>query len=487
MGNEPADRSDEGGERQSRRTDGGWHHPDGRRAPGALNALSLDALESEITSLASSLACSQARWLSLLAEFDRREGWASWGMRSCADWGAWRCALSSRSAREQVQVARSLCELPLIRAEFECGALSYSKVRALIRIAEPESESALLELAAEMTASQLEGAVRSLVRVDEVSAGEREARRRVSWFWEDDGCLELRVCLPPEEGALVLTAIDSAREELFLLDDQSGTDELADESEGGTAVPLEPRPIPPPTNADALLFVCEKALKRAGPTSCSDRHQVVVHLDLDQDHAHIESGPALHPTTARRLGCDAAALAQIERGARPLSIGRRTRVVSPQIRRALSGRDPACRFPGCRSRRGLDAHHIRHWQDGGETSLENLVLVCRRHHRELHEGGCSVEQVPGEADFRFTDPYDRLLEASPQLRPAGARPPGQPRGVPPTSAAILTGSGEPVARSLAIDALIAIREHARAARRAWRSEGPETDGGGAPAADSDGP
>lgn len=450
-----------------------------------LRALSLDTLESEIAALAAGLTASQARWLRLLGEFDRREGWASWGMRSCADWVAWRCATSTRSAREHVQIARALRELPRIRAEFEAGPLSYSKVRALCRIATPETETDLIELASELTASQLESSVRSLIRVDEINQREREARRRVSWFWEDDGCLELRATLPPEEGALLLAAIDSARDELFSLDDHSDAEEFAEApGESGTAVPRgesgdEVR-VPPPTNADALMFVCEKAVKRsaAGPPSSADRNQVVIHLDLAEDHAHVESGPSLHPATARRFGCDAAAVAQIERGGRTLSVGRRTRVVPPQIRRALAGRDPACRFPGCNSRRGLDAHHVRHWQDGGETSLENLVLVCRRHHRALHEGGCSVEQRPGGGGLAFRDPHDRLLERSP-LPPAppltGSRRSEANGQVP---GPLATGTGERAERALLVDALIAIRRRGRERRRGGESQ----PGGGSSAA-----
>ncbi|UJA19700.1 DUF222 domain-containing protein [Thermoleophilia bacterium SCSIO 60948] len=430
-----------------------------------LRGLSLDAIETEIASLAAGLAASQARWLGLLGEFDRREGWASWGMRSCADWVAWRCALSTRSAREHVQIARALRELRLIQAEFEAGRLSYSKVRALCRIAEPATEADLLELAQQLTAAQLEGSVRAMVRIDEIQAREREERRRVSWFWEDDGCLELRATLPPEEGALLLAAIESARDELFALDDHSDPDDASEaQHENGTAVPRnEPAdelPAPPPTSSDALLYICEKAMKRSrevSPSSC-DRNQVVVHLDLAEDHAHVESGPSLHPKTARRLGCDAAAVAQIERGERVLSVGRRTRVVPPQIRRALAGRDPACRFPGCSSRRGLDAHHVRHWQDGGETALDNLVLVCRRHHRALHEGGCSVEQRTDGDGFVFRDPHDRLLERSP-------RPSRFKNGWTPDAAGPLSpGTGERADRALVVDALIAIRRRARARR-----------------------
>src|SRR5579884_2810878 len=127
--------------------------------------LSLDELKDELASWTAHLSAGMCRWLELVAEFDRRGGWAESGVGSCAEWLAWRCALAPRAAREHVRVARRLSELPRIHACFARGELSYAKARALTRVATPENESELLELARVMTAAQLERAVRSYRRV----------------------------------------------------------------------------------------------------------------------------------------------------------------------------------------------------------------------------------------------------------------------------------------------------------------------------------
>ncbi|MGH2950842.1 MAG: DUF222 domain-containing protein, partial [Solirubrobacterales bacterium] len=121
--------------------------------------------------------------------------------------------------------------------------------------------------------------------------------------------------------------------------------------------------------------------------------------------------------TARRLACDASLVAMVEStDGQPLSVGRKTRTISPSLRRALRARDGGCRFPGCTHHRSPEGHHIRHWADGGETSLENTVHLCRRHHRLLHEGRYTVERKPGDQaadEFLFRRPNGTPISASP--------------------------------------------------------------------------
>src|SRR5215211_3616601 len=140
------------------------------------------------------------------------------------------------------------------------------------------------------------------------------------------------------------------------------------------------------------------------------RRQVVVHVDTtalaDGDSAgrcELEEGPALPAETARRLACDASLVTIIERHGRPLSVGRKTRAIPQALHRALRSRDGGCRFPGCDRRRFVDAHHIQHWADGGETKLSNLVLLCRHHHRLLHEHGYRAERSGQKVVFRRPD------------------------------------------------------------------------------------
>jgi Domain of unknown function (DUF222)/HNH endonuclease len=166
-----------------------------------------------------------------------------------------------------------------------------------------------------------------------------------------------------------------------------------------------------------------------GPSQrpAGDRYQVVVHVERDDlagdspdGCCELEDGPALPAETARRLACDASLVTISERDGRPLSVGRKTRTIPPALRRALHSRDRGCRFPGCDQRRVVDAHHVRHWAHGGHTKLSNLLLLCRHHHRLIHEGGYRIEQASGgRAVFRRPD--GGAIPAVPRNQPGSAR------------------------------------------------------------------
>jgi hypothetical protein len=172
--------------------------------------------------------------------------------------------------------------------------------------------------------------------------------------------------------------------------------------------------------ADALVVLAETFLAGgAGPLAAGDRHLVTVHIDEqvlrgegEDGRCEIDGGPALPPATVRRLCCDGSLVAIVrDSDGDPLNLGRKTRAVPPAIRRALDTRDGGCRFPGCTNTRFVDAHHIHHWADGGETKLDNLVLLCRRHHRFVHEHGFRVERE--DKRIRFMRPDGRAVPASP--------------------------------------------------------------------------
>jgi Domain of unknown function (DUF222)/HNH endonuclease len=354
-------------------------------------SLDLDELEAELATLAAHLYAGTCRWLRLVAEVDRRGYWAAQGARSCAEWLAWRCALTPRSAREHVRVARCLAGLPRIEAAFARGELSYAKARALTRVATAESEDDLLELARACTAAQLERTVRAYRRVTTTEARAAQENASLNVFWNPDGSLEVHGRLAPEDGALLLHALEAARDRLWR----------------GSA---EPRPARQASNAEALVAVAEAALAAGNASRTgAERYQVVVHADAqvlaDDDRdggCELEDGSAVAPETARRLACDATVVHD----------GRRSRTVPWSLRRALRSRDRGCRFPGCENRRFVDAHHIHHWAKGGSTHLDNLVLLCRRHHRAVHEGGYRVD-----AEGRFYYPWGgRLVHAPPLPR-----------------------------------------------------------------------
>src|SRR3954452_8023756 len=172
----------------------------------------VEELGDRICASAVRLAAATAAWLLLIAEFDEREGWHGVGITSCAHWLAWKCALTPGTARQHVRVARAMRRLPVITEAFTSGELSYSKVRALTRVAEPGTEVELVEFARHATASQVERTVRAWRRSDDVDAGRVADRRRFSWWTEDDGMVTVQLRMEAEPGAQLLASIESLAE-----------------------------------------------------------------------------------------------------------------------------------------------------------------------------------------------------------------------------------------------------------------------------------
>ena len=314
----------------------------------------LEVLEQEIVQLTSAIHAATCRWLGLVGEYDAREGWAQWNCRSCAHWVSWQCGIAPGAAREQVRVARRLRELPAIRAAYAQGELSYSKVRALTRVENVEREAELLELAHHATAAQLERLVRAHRRV---AAAEREAaggrpERWLEFEHDDDGCVLMRGRLPAEEGALVMAALEAARERLVAQDVPAGTPEHgraggSDVSAGTpdgrddevVGVPAgTPKTPVGEARAGALLAIADAFLAGGHATrSGGDRYQVVLHVDtatLEGDageRCELGDGSPIAADTARRLACDASLVRVLERDGVPLRLGRKTRVISAAL------------------------------------------------------------------------------------------------------------------------------------------------------------
>jgi len=379
-----------------------------------------DALEREIIDLCALINAASYRLLQLIADLDDEAPWGAWGLKSCAHWLNWRCGISLNAAREKVRVAHALQGLPLISADFASGRLSFSKVRALTRVADGVNETALLELAHHATAAQVEKLVRAYRCVagrlaEREQAVSRHAARELSYYHDEDGSLVIRARLPAEQGAVVLQAINAAMDTQY-------TGKNDDAANDVTAVTPTSEDRFAQRRADALTTMAETLLRhRPGPQLSAERYQVVVHVTGetlaagDGDRCELDSGQRLAPDTARRIACDASILRITnDASGNPLDIGRRTRAVPPSMLRALRSRDHGCRFPGCNHDRFVDAHHIRHWANGGETSLDNLVLLCRRHHRLVHEGGFGVERSAGGA-MRFTRPDGSVITEHPRL------------------------------------------------------------------------
>jgi 5-methylcytosine-specific restriction endonuclease McrA len=322
-------------------------------------AADLDRLGDEIAELSAHLEAATARLLDLIREFDARGGWNT-GFRSCAAWLSWRVGLDPGAARERVRVARALETLSLLAQALARGELSYAKVRALTRVATPETEARLLGVGRAGTAVHVECIVRGWRRVDRLAEAREAAGQHKS---------------------------------------------------------------------RALSVLAETALHHElDPGAPGERYQVVVHVDAavlaDPDQpgqSVLEEGARVSAETSRRLACDASRVVmRHDEAGRLLDVGARTRTIPPALRRALHHRDRGCRFPGCGGR-FTQGHHIRHWAQGGPTTLSNLALLCRRHHRAVHEEGYQVAREP-DGVLCFRRPDGRLLPEVPPPAPVPADP-----------------------------------------------------------------
>jgi hypothetical protein len=418
----------------------------------------LEVLEREITALTSQIHAATCRWLCLIAEYDARQGWGPWGCKSCAHWVSWQCGIAPGVAREHVRVARRLRELPLIRAAFADGELSYSKLRALTRVENVEDEAELLRLARAATASQLERLLRAYRRVVSAERGAAGGRpeRWLECGHDDDGGVVIRGRLPAEEGLLVLAALRAARDRLDREDVPAGTS--AGDLDTAEGVPLgTPKPTISEARADALLLLVDTFLAGGGAARTGgDRYQVVVHVDsatlrdASGERCELEDGAPLAAETARRLACDASLVSVLERDGVPLKLGRKTRAIPPAVRRALDARDRGCRFPGCTSRRFVDAHHIEHWAHGGATDLDNLVQLCRHHHRLLHEGRFGISRRPG-GGLAFSRRDGRRIHTVPPRRDG---PPGPLAATRRPDACVSLSDGQRMDLALTVEAML---------------------------------
>ena len=468
-------------------------------------------LRRAVTDMAGHINHADWRFIKLIAEMDRTRGWDERGYCNLGNWLDHRCGLGPCAARERVRIGRALERLPRIDAAFRDGVLSYSKVRAVTRVATRETEAMLLAIAGRSSAAQLESLVRTHERV---STGDRERicseqRRGLSWRYED-GMLVVTAAVPAERGALVINALQKVvdaqldeREAYYesrLAGNRGTVAETADADpadsnlEGAELVaePTEPvaneqtngsglvaaaadeqhrngtvvaDPVADDSGdvsaetecatggvdgdpsaeaddllaslafefsntrqryADALVDVAEHYLasdsghrqRRAGR-----RYEVVLTIDRNQlaeqpsECARYSVDPdwGVDEEDARQIACDADLTEFIQDAeGNLLNYERRRRIVPARLLRALKLRDRSrCRFPGCPHQRYVEAHHVRHWIDGGETCLENLVLLCSAHHRLLHHGAFHVMIEDGDVVFVSRD--GEVIE--PALRP----------------------------------------------------------------------
>jgi len=356
-----------------------------------------EKLGQEISELCGHIYAATYHLLELIREFDEQQFWAEHGFQSCAHWLNFHCGFGMNAARERLRIAHALAGLPKISEKFSEGAISFSKVRAITRVADDRNEDYLLMVATHGTAHHVERLVAQYRRAKKLQdaqfANDLHLKREVTYYYDHDGCLVMKARIPADQGELIIKALEMAMDDV--------TAETPEERE-----PIAAR------RADALCEIAEIYMNNSENSgSTADRYQVVVHVKggSSTGDPHLENGPHVSAVTSRRIACDCSkTVIREDEDGEPLSIGRRSRTIPPPMRRALKARDGGCRFPGCTNHKFVDGHHIHHWADGGETNLDNLVLLCRFHHHLVHEGGFDCKRSR-DGEIWFVDLKQRRL------------------------------------------------------------------------------
>jgi len=367
----------------------------------------LEAFFDEIGELTGQRNAIDGRLVEIVAEIDRDGLWGATGAKSLPALVAWKTAVTPRNAEVMVAVAHRSEEFPRCIEGMREGWLSLDQVGVVAEHAADGSDEHYAQFAASATVTQLRKAVSLEPRPDREPGPEPE--RSISKTTHHDGSTTYKIRLPKVEAAKVDAAIASHQDAL-----------VADRKRDHNEQASEQAP-PFPNQVDAFMSVveagwdCDVELRPHGQHTT-----VVVHLNADKHTAALHLGPTLTDDERRYLLCDATCEVWLERHGQPIGAGRSTRTISRRLRRALEHRDRCCRFPGCGATRGLHAHHLIHWEDGGPTELWNLVLLCPYHHRLHHKGGITII---GPADRLIVSDAARQSLTNRSL----ARPPTTPR------------------------------------------------------------
>ncbi|WP_418004639.1 HNH endonuclease signature motif containing protein [Mycobacterium sp. PDNC021] len=371
----------------------------------------MDAFFDEIGELTGQRNAIDARLVEIAAEIDRDGLWGATGARSLTSLVAWKTGVSPRNAEVMVAVAHRIEEFPRCAEAMREGRLSLDQVGVVAEHAADGSDEHYAQFAESATVTQLRKAVKLEPRPEPESESKPEPERSIKKTTHVDGSTTYTIRLPKLEAAKVDAALASHQDALVA---DWKRDHENDERVSEAAPPL-------PNQVDGFMSLVEAGWDSDVQRRPHGQHTtVVVHLDLDQDSAAVHVGSVLTDEERRLLLCDATCEVWLQRHGRPIGAGRSTRTISRRLRRALEHRDRCCVVPGCGATRGLHAHHVIHWEDGGVTELGNLVLVCPYHHRLHHRGGITI-----------TGPADRLVVTDAAGRPLSnrslARPPTTPR------------------------------------------------------------
>uniref|UniRef100_UPI003D8D7D8D HNH endonuclease n=1 Tax=Gordonia sp. B7-2 TaxID=3420932 RepID=UPI003D8D7D8D len=397
--------------------------------------LSTPELTERVVGYSGQIAAITARFLEYLAVFDDRHAWSGEGIRSCAHWLSWRTGLSLRTAQDHIRVAHALTTLPAIRTAFAQGRITYSKVRALTRVATPIRENELLNVALSATAAQVERLVKSIRNIDALDPDtgmplEPTAVRRSkgNWRWHCDGTLSVSLRLSPVDGAAFLAAVVRAEYERLRTSGDADvprnalTDpETAGPTDGNLKEPGERidlwRGVPHDISA-AVIAMADTTRTLTDVPELTRGAEIIVHKPLEDDleDPHLEDGPALTDAEVDTLECGASAREIGKRQGVTLRWGRKRRPPTTALVRMISGRDQhECAHPGCGRTRHLHLHHVRPWSKGGTTDPDNLILLCSAHHAALHRGVFGIT-AHGNQHFTFHRPDGTPIDTAPPTR-----------------------------------------------------------------------
>ena len=330
------------------------------------------------------------RFVELVGELDRRQGWRDEGATSLEAWIVERCGVSVPTARAWAHVAGRLFDLPELATALCAGEISFDKVRAVVDMATPETDQSLRERAADCSVRQLAELARWADGAGPGRAGSAGERRSLRF---NDTFRTLSVQLPPESYAEAKTCLEARARRM--------------PSDGAT--PWDQR------LCDGLL----ELLRSTGPSGSSN-YFVVAHVPLE---ALLEEGSTLSgeleeaglisTETVQRIACDATvSIAVDDDVGHTMYEGRARRLPSDAQRREVKRRDRHCRFPGCTNATFTNAHHVKPWKPDGRTDLDNLALLCEYHHRRVHSTEWTMS---GDAngDLTFVGPTGRPMTSRP--------------------------------------------------------------------------
>ena len=375
----------------------------------------------------------EASWLEQLAEFDLRGEWAEDGHACCGSWMAWRLKMARSTAFEKLQVAHQLRRRPIVANAFADGRVSYSAVRAICRIDQPnpDVDTALVIVAESGTVADVERAVRfyqlhadqERPPTDPYQAQTIKSRNNL------DGTTTLSITLPEldvEEFVRILQAFldrtdpdQRARpvDESAAADSGSDSRSSGDVVEESTAADWTRRWLaqadeqPPGTRrAQAIMHMARVALANIDGPQAAGTDRYMLHLVVHEGHTQSLDASPVEDRVADRIACDASSVTHVVGpDGEPLALGRRTREWSIAQRRAIQVRDGGrCRWPGCTHHQYTDIHHHRWWSHGGQTNIDNGYVACGYHHHLIHTAGYGVEGDPN-SKLTFSRPNGMII------------------------------------------------------------------------------